>query len=188
MADYVQRLLASSPSDPGWQSPPRLPDSSRSKRVPTSTSRLRTIAFYASAALTGLILRSVLLSTFWSDLLPPPPANVDRLWDALPYHHNPPPGWPGPPPPSFKDPCPDSFPDYHPPHSRYGSWTRPGLGQFITYDENEFGERELKQMIATTKGFYARDYSLWLGWNNVRISATPLGKPRVLFNHAPLNA
>ena len=32
-------------------------------------------------------------------------------------------------------------------------------------------ERELKyltDMVAKTNGFYARDYSLWLGWNNVR--------------------
>ena len=32
-------------------------------------------------------------------------------------------------------------------------------------------ERELQyltDMVAKTNGFYARDYSLWLGWNNVR--------------------
>lgn len=26
----------------------------------------------------------------------------------------------------------------------------------------------LSDMVAKTNGFYARDYSLWLGWNNVR--------------------
>jgi len=26
----------------------------------------------------------------------------------------------------------------------------------------------LHRMVSQTRGFYARDYSLWLGWNNVR--------------------
>jgi hypothetical protein len=26
----------------------------------------------------------------------------------------------------------------------------------------------LRHIVSQTKGFYARDYSLWLGWNNVR--------------------
>lgn len=26
----------------------------------------------------------------------------------------------------------------------------------------------LRRLVSQTKGFYARDYSLWLGWNNVR--------------------
>ena len=38
-------------------------------------------------------------------------------------------------------------------------------------DPTSGAERELKyltDMVAKTNGFYARDYSLWLGWNNVR--------------------
>lgn len=31
----------------------------------------------------------------------------------------------------------------------------------------------LNDIIAKTNGFYARDYSLWLGWNNVRGSCDP---------------
>jgi hypothetical protein len=32
----------------------------------------------------------------------------------------------------------------------------------------ELGLKYLTDMVAKTNGFYARDYSLWLGWNNVR--------------------
>ena len=38
-------------------------------------------------------------------------------------------------------------------------------------DPSSDAEHELKyltDMVAKTNGFYARDYSLWLGWNNVR--------------------
>ena len=41
-------------------------------------------------------------------------------------------------------------------------------------------EHELKyltDMVAKTNGFYARDYSLWLGWNNVRGSIRVLSPP-----------
>lgn len=34
----------------------------------------------------------------------------------------------------------------------------------------------LSDMVAKTNGFYARDYSLWLGWNNV------CGSPKVLIS------
>ena len=31
----------------------------------------------------------------------------------------------------------------------------------------EWELKKLQDMVARTNGFYARDYSLWLGWNNV---------------------
>ena len=36
---------------------------------------------------------------------------------------------------------------------------------FDTSDQDAL--RSLHNMITTTNGFYARDWSLWLGWNNV---------------------
>lgn len=36
----------------------------------------------------------------------------------------------------------------------------------LTAEELEL--KYLTDMVAKTNGFYARDYSLWLGWNNVR--------------------
>ena len=30
---------------------------------------------------------------------------------------------------------------------------------------------ELHDLVSQTDGFYARDWSLWLGWNNVRFKA-----------------
>ncbi|KAI0029476.1 hypothetical protein K488DRAFT_56240 [Vararia minispora EC-137] len=36
------------------------------------------------------------------------------------------------------------------------------------HDYHILGTDELLAMIATTKGYYSRDYSLWLGWNNMR--------------------
>jgi hypothetical protein len=45
-------------------------------------------------------------------------------------------------------------------------YTRPGLGQRVPADEEWSLERKIAQ-IKTTKGYYVRDYSVWLGWNNV---------------------
>ncbi|KAH7882455.1 hypothetical protein F5I97DRAFT_1817012 [Phlebopus sp. FC_14] len=45
----------------------------------------------------------------------------------------------------------------------------------------EFELQYLKDIVARTDGFYARDYSLWLGWNNMRyIIETALVHGRVL--------
>lgn len=51
-------------------------------------------------------------------------------------------------------------------------YDRPGLGHYVVEHENEYDVARLRSMIATTKGYYARDYSVWLGWNNVRRDST----------------
>ena len=36
--------------------------------------------------------------------------------------------------------------------------------------ESELELQNIQVMVARTNGFYARDYSLWLGWNNVCVT------------------
>ena len=47
------------------------------------------------------------------------------------------------------------------------AYTRPGSGQHVVSYENRWSLGALYDMVSRTKGYYARDYSLWLGWNNV---------------------
>jgi hypothetical protein len=47
-------------------------------------------------------------------------------------------------------------------------YIRPGLGQLVVPYENHWSLEVLHDMVSRTKGYYARDYSVWLGWNNVR--------------------
>lgn len=35
------------------------------------------------------------------------------------------------------------------------------------YEYNDLTLEDLHEMISETRGFYVRDWSLWLGWNNV---------------------
>ena len=46
-------------------------------------------------------------------------------------------------------------------------FVRPGLGQYVTPHEDEWTFDRVRDMVSRTKGYYARDYSLSLGWNNV---------------------
>ena len=48
------------------------------------------------------------------------------------------------------------------------AYTRPGLGQYVAPYEDRWSLGALRDMVSRTKGYYARDYSIWLGWNNVR--------------------
>lgn len=47
------------------------------------------------------------------------------------------------------------------------SYIRPGLGQLVVADEDEWSIDKIRKMVEGTKGYYVRDYSLGLGWNNV---------------------
>jgi hypothetical protein len=47
------------------------------------------------------------------------------------------------------------------------SYIRPGLGQYVIADEDEWTMDRIRKMVEGTKGYYVRDYSLGLGWNNV---------------------
>lgn len=54
------------------------------------------------------------------------------------------------------------------PVSVQAEYVRPGLGQLVVPYENRWSQESLREMVSRTKGYYARDYSVWLGWNNVR--------------------
>ena len=43
----------------------------------------------------------------------------------------------------------------------------PGASPHPAQSDGELELKYLTDMVAKTNGFYARDYSLWLGWNNV---------------------
>ena len=47
------------------------------------------------------------------------------------------------------------------------SYIRPGLGHYVVADEDEWTLDRVRKMVEGTNGYYARDYSLALGWNNV---------------------
>ena len=53
-------------------------------------------------------------------------------------------------------------------HLQPGAYVRPGLGQLVSPGEPR-DLNDLRAMISQTKGYFTRDYSLWLGWNNVRV-------------------
>src|SRR5260221_4399734 len=46
-------------------------------------------------------------------------------------------------------------------------YLRPGLGQYVVPGEEEWSTDKIQEMVSKTKGYYARHYSLPLGWNNV---------------------
>ncbi len=46
-------------------------------------------------------------------------------------------------------------------------FVRPGLGQYVMPLEDEWTLDRVRNMVSKTKGYYVRDYSLGLGWNNV---------------------
>jgi hypothetical protein len=110
--------------------------------------------FYCSAALFGGVVYVILFQLSYGFALPPPPATqVELLTDPR------------------VPPRPDRLPQPRPPKDG----ERPliafnddhdALDRLFNYHHLEMDE--LQGMVGRTKGFFARDYSLWLGWNNVR--------------------
>ncbi|KAF8329077.1 uncharacterized protein EI90DRAFT_2924656 [Cantharellus anzutake] len=47
-------------------------------------------------------------------------------------------------------------------------YVRPGIGQYIVPGEDTCTLEGIREMVSKTKGYYARDYPLGLGWNNMR--------------------
>ncbi|KAF9511689.1 hypothetical protein BS47DRAFT_1468488 [Hydnum rufescens UP504] len=45
-------------------------------------------------------------------------------------------------------------------------YIRPGLGHYVEPDEEDLNLEQIRVMVSKTKGYYVRDYSLGLGWNN----------------------
>jgi hypothetical protein len=44
---------------------------------------------------------------------------------------------------------------------------RPGFGSFVAPCEGKWTLERVKELVSHTKGYYARDYNVFLGWNNV---------------------
>lgn len=174
MTGYVDRLFSSVSPSTGWQNAPRRPWSPRSSRGASldPTNRLRIFVFYGSAVALGLLVQAFLSTAFLS-----PSSSLSPQREAIWGHHglNSPLPPSGPPPDtdlSWGDKANTNCTEEHGAatplsHGYITPFVRPGLGQYVTLQENTYGESQLREMIATTKGFYARDYSLWLGWNNV---------------------
>jgi len=75
-----------------------------------------------------------------------------------------------------------SAPPFDPESVLRAGYIRPGSGQYVVPYEDRWSLESLHDMVSRTKGYYARDYSVWLGWNNVR-TKLPL-QPRT---HAQLS-
>ena len=61
-----------------------------------------------------------------------------------------------------------SAPPFDPEAVLRAGYIRPGSGQYVVPYEDCWSLESLLDMVSQTKGYYARDYSVWLGWNNVR--------------------
>ena len=48
------------------------------------------------------------------------------------------------------------------------AYVRPHTGEYVAPKEDEWTWEHVQDMVAGTRGFYARDWPLQLGWNNVR--------------------
>lgn len=118
--------------------------SSRESRRPSST-------FFCCRTALFVILATTILTTIFLTCVGSLP--VGALLSVLPYSRT------RPPPDLLVDssaslpPAPSAPP------------TQPKLKQYDGYLELE----ELRTLVSKTKGYFARDYSLHLGWNNVRI-------------------
>jgi len=61
-----------------------------------------------------------------------------------------------------------SVPHFDPESVMEAGYIRPGSGQYVAPYEDRWSLESLHDMVSRTKGYYTRDYSVWLGWNNVR--------------------
>jgi hypothetical protein len=105
--------------------------------------RLWTVVFFAMAATTGMIAQYMLFGTFSSDA-----RHVVSSTGVFPFPAEP-----------FPDNCGFSKISEH--------YTRPGLGHAVFPVEDQWTTPRIKEMVARTRGYSARDWPLTLGWNNV---------------------
>ncbi|KAG9045288.1 hypothetical protein FS837_006553 [Tulasnella sp. UAMH 9824] len=144
------------------------------KPTPRYSSRRSAISFFGTAALTGIVFHLLFLGFGGGDAvrevpvlkewLPPKPSTVTVVQEA----------------------CPDSLdpirthsatlpkPTYHPPPTAGTSTSKGKENAAVAGAEPEESSdntasiEELRKMVSQTQGFYGRDYSLGLGWNNMR--------------------
>lgn len=142
----------------------------------SSTSRRRGfLAFFGTAALSGVIFHLIMLG-FGPAAAPPTSStsssSIKDWWsnsgdsplDVPPQHI------PGSTDDDYARPpiCAPSASDAEA-LSNSTSYIRPGLGQYVVAGEDEWTLEKIRTMVEGTKGYYVRDYSLGLGWNNVRV-------------------
>lgn len=138
----------------------------------TSTSRRRSaLAFFGTAAATGILFHLILLgfgAVPRNGLATSP--SIKGWWHgdgASPA--NPPSHTPGSGGEDYAgrpgDNCPSPAAGNE--STSVSSYIRPGLGQYIVADEDEWTMDRIRKMVEGTNGYYVRDYSLGLGWNNV---------------------
>lgn len=121
----------------------------RATNASASNGRLRTWGFYGVAIISGLVIQSLLFNTFlnYGARKTPGPAT----WTCIEASS-----------PSYTPARP------HMPSPVREEYVRPGLGNLIEPNEDAWSLEAINEMVSQTKGYYARDYSVWLGWNNVR--------------------
>ena len=111
----------------------------KSSVINHTSARLRLGLFLGMAALSGIIFHVIVGFGYHETI-----TNLNGAANASPLNGT---TWP-------------SSPSSHP-------YLRPGLGQYVVPGEEEWGMDRVQEMVSKTKGFYARDYPLELGWNNV---------------------
>lgn len=118
------------------------------KSTPRSWSgRRSTLAFFGTAAITGLLVHVLVFGLGQSEVVRQVP--IVGGWLPSP-----------PPPPLSEEVCSAS--------GVGGHKIELGIGGFPEKKEDLWPLERVRKMVAKTKGYYARDYSLGLGWNNVR--------------------
>lgn len=157
------------------QSPSALPLNGlpiNTKPTPRYSNRRSALSFFGTAALTGIVFHLLFIGFGGGDAVRDVP--VIREWL---------------PPKSsevtvVKEACPDTLdpirthsatlpkPTYHPPTAAGGTSTGKANAT-VGAEEEESSDNtatmdELRKMISQTQGYYGRDYSLGLGWNNMR--------------------
>lgn len=153
------------------QSPSALPLNGlpiNTKPTPRYSNRRSALSFFGTAALTGIVFHLLFIGFGGGEAV----RDVPGLKEWLPPK--------SPEVTVVKEACPDSLdpirthsaalpkPTYHPPTVASGSST--GNATFTAEEEssdNTATMDELRKMISQTRGYYGRDYSLGLGWNNV---------------------
>lgn len=144
---------------PAWAARSSLYDPSYPHQAPLSD-RLRTAGFYSLAILFGLLVHTLFFSSLFSRTSSIPLSkSLEKLHLGCDV------------PLTLYDNSANSNDDEGPPARIVREkYIRPGFGNYIDEDENRWSSLgELARMVGMTKGFYVRDWSLWLGWNNVRL-------------------
>jgi hypothetical protein len=132
----------------GSSSPTLGPINTKSSRV---SLRRRTLVFFCTAAVTGILFHLILVGLSTVEAVREAP--VVKQW------------WPiGPPPPLSSDNTKIIY-QKEECDEKEVEWVSTNSNGTL---ESLWPLEKVREMVSKTKGYYARDYSLGLGWNNVR--------------------